>query len=250
MKNFRLWAILALVVVLAAGAGYAYWNHAIRWAPETVDQNPEEIARLLEGAGWVSPGIEGRPLYMVSFRTCPDCLRFKAEQFPDLHAAGVDTRVIEIARPDVNGLERSTAAERATVAQLWLTRDYGLLERWLSVPASAWNATDIPPADGDAARTAVVEAGSDLVEQLRPLMKANGVDFAYPLLVWWDETGQMKACACERRETYRFLREDLGLPPQSDTPQLPAGQEDAGTDPAAPPPPADADAAPAPAQAT
>lgn len=231
MRNFKLWGALALVVVLAGLGGYAWWNHEVRWRPATITDNPEEIARLLESAGWVSPGIEGRPLYMISFRTCPDCLRFKAEQFPDLHAAGVDTRVIEIARADVNGLERSTPAERATVAQLWLTRDYSLLERWLAVPASAWNATDIPPADGDAARTAVVRAGRELVEQLTPRLKANGVDFAYPLLVWWDETGQMKACACERRETYRFLRADHGLPPRSDTPQVEAGQEDAGAAP-------------------
>lgn len=244
MKNFKLWAILALVVIVAVGAGYIYWNNSVRWAPETIEENPEEIARLLESAGWVSPGIEGRPLYMVSFRTCPDCLRFKAEQFPDLHAAGVDTRVIMIARDDVNGLERSTPAERATVAQLWLTRDYGLLERWLSVPASAWNATDIPPADGDAARMAVVRAGRELVDQLKPLLEANDVDFAYPLLVWWDESGQMKACACERRETYRFLREDLGLPARSDTPRVEAGTEDAGTDPAAPAEPVPAEAAP------
>lgn len=232
MKNFRLWAILALVVLVVGGGAYAYWNMELRWRPETVDQNQEEIARLLENSGWVSPGLTGAKLYMVSFRTCPDCLRFKAEQFPDLHAAGVDTRVIEIARADVNGLAKSTPAERATVAELWLTRDWDLLERWVSVPATAWDAPGIPPADGDPARTAVVEAGRALVEQLRPLMKDNGVDFAYPLLVWWDQDGQMKACACERRETYRFLREDLGLPRDSETPEVPAGEEDRG---AAPP---------------
>lgn len=226
MKNFRLWAILALVLVVAGAGAFAYWNLELRWRPATVTKNQAEIARLLEGSGWVSPSIEGRAIYMVSFRSCPDCLRFKAEQFPDLHAAGIDTRVIEVARREVNGLERSTAAERATVAELWLNRDWGLFERWVSVPVSAWDAPGIPPADGDTARTAVVEAGRNMVDELVPLLKDNGVDFAYPLLVWWDQEGQMKACACERRETYRYLREDLGLPPQSETPLVPAGEED------------------------
>jgi hypothetical protein len=61
------------------------------------------------------------------------------------------------------------------------------------------------------ARTAVIEAGRKTVEDLRPLLKDNGVRFAYPLLVWWSKDGQMKACACERRETYRFVRKDLGI---------------------------------------
>lgn len=232
MKNFRLWAILALVLVVAGAGAFTYWNFELRWRPTTVTKNQAEIARLLEGSGWVSPGIEGRAIYMVSFRSCPDCLRFKAEQFPDLHAAGIDTRVIEVARREANGLERSTPAERATVAELWLNRDWSLFERWVSVPVSAWTAPGIAPADGDTARTAVVEAGRSMVDELIPLLKDNGVDFAYPLLVWWDQEGQMKACACERRETYRFLREDLGLPAKSETPLVPAGEEDGAPAPA------------------
>ncbi|MDP3491383.1 MAG: hypothetical protein Q8R71_14715 [Phenylobacterium sp.] len=231
MKNIRLWAILALVVVVAGVGAFAYWNHELRWRPTTMTKHQAEIARLLEGSGWVSPGVQGRAVYMVSFRSCPDCLRFKAEQFPDLHAAGVDTRVIEVARREVNGLERSTPAERATVAELWLNRDWSLFERWVSVPVSAWTAPGIPPADGDTARTAVVEAGRTMVDELIPLLKDNGVNFAYPLLVWWDQEGQMKACACERRETYRFLREDLGLEAKSDTPLVPAGEEDGALSP-------------------
>ena len=241
MKKFRLWAGLALVVTLVGLGAYAYWNFELRWRPTTMTKNQAEIARLLESAGWVSPGIEGRAIYMVSFRGCPDCIRYKAEQFPDLHAAGVDTRVIEVTRRPANGLERSTPQERATVAELWLNRNWTLLERWGAVPTAAWTAPGVPPADGDIARTAVVEAGRDMVDQLIPLLKDNGVDFAYPLLVWWDQEGQMKACACERRETYRYIREDLGLPAQSQTPLIPAGEED-GTP--APPPIAAAQPAP------
>ena len=211
MKRFQLWAILVLVLALAGAGGFAWWNYDLRWRPHTITKHQDEIARILETSGWVSPGKTGPKLYMVSFRTCPDCVRFKAEEFPLLQAAGVDTRVIEIARRDVNGVSNSTPAERATVAELWLGRSWPLMERWEDTPAEAWTAEGIPPADGDMARTAVVEAGRKLVDDLQPLLKANGVKFAYPTLVWWTKDGKMRACACERRETYRFVRKELGL---------------------------------------
>lgn len=211
MGKFKLWAALALAVLVVGGGLYAWWATDLRWRPKTIDRNQAEIARLVEEAGWVSPGRTGPKLYMIGFRSCPDCIRFKEEEFPALHAANVDTRVIEIARADVNGLSKSSPAERATVAQLWLTRSWGLFERWSSVPAEAWTAPGIPPADGDAARMAVVEAGRTLVDDLKPLLKENGVNFAYPTLIWWTADGEMKACACEKRETYRFVRKDLGV---------------------------------------
>jgi hypothetical protein len=211
MKRLGLW-LVAVIVIAAVGAGaWAYWNYDLRWRPKTITRNQAQIARILETAGWVSPGLKGPKLYMVSFRTCPDCVRFKHEEYPGLHKAGVDTRLIEIARADRNGVAKSTPAERATVAELWLNRSWALSERWDAAPVDAWTAPGLKPADGDVARTAVIEAGRKTVEDLRPLLKANGVNFAYPLLVWWTKDGQMKACACERRETYRFVRKDLGI---------------------------------------
>ena len=211
MRRFKLWSSLILAAAVVIAGGWAVWNYDLRWRPKTIVRHQAEISALLEGSGWVAPGLAGKKLYMVSFRTCPDCLRFKAEEFPKLHAAQVDTRVIEIARADVNGLAKSTPTERATIAQLWLFRDWTLLERWEAVPAAAWTAPGIPPADGDMARTAVVESGRTLVTRLKPLLKDNGVKFAYPLLVWWNDKGEMRACACEKRETYRFVRKELGL---------------------------------------
>ena len=189
MKRFGLWFV-AVVVVAAVGAGaLTYWNVELRWRPKTITRNQAEIAKILETAGWVSPGLKGQKLYMVSFRTCPDCVRFKHEEYPGLHKAGVDTRLIEIARADRNGVPKSTPAERATVAELWVNRSWALSERWDATPVEAWTAKGIAPADGDVARTAVIEAGRKTVEDLRPLLKANGVNFAYPLLVWWTSSG-------------------------------------------------------------
>ena len=210
MRRIGIWASAILVLAVIGTGLWAWWNFDLRWRPKTIDRHQAEIAQLLQQSGWVSPGLKGKPLYIVSFRSCPDCLRFRAEEFPRLHAAGVDTRVIEIARRDLNGLPQSTPAERATVAQLWLTRDWKLLEAWEAVPHQAWKAPGVPPADGDMARTAVVESGRDLVDRLKPLLKDNGVKFAYPALIWWNDKGEMRACACERREAYRFLRRELG----------------------------------------
>lgn len=211
MKNVRIWLALALVVLIAGGGYWAVWNYDLRWRPKTVTKHQAEISKILEDSGWASPGLNGQKLYVVSFRTCPDCLRFRTEQFPDLHAAKVDTRVIVMARRDKNGLAQSTPAERSTVAQLWVTRSWPLLEQWESVPVDAWTAQGIPAADGDAARTAVVEASRKMVDDLRPLLKDNGVNFAYPLLVWWTDKGEMRACACEKRQSYKFVRKELGL---------------------------------------
>lgn len=213
MRRFRTWALLTLFVALigGGGGGWAVWNYDLRWRPKTIRHDQAEIARILQTSGWVSPGLKGKTLYMVSFRSCPDCIRFMSEEFPKLHAAGIDTRVIEIARRDKNGIAKSTPAERATVAQLWLARDWRLLQAWEAVPPEAWKAPGLPPADGDMARTAVVEAGRKAVDDLAPLLKTNGVHFAYPLLVWWNDKGEMRSCACEKRETYRFVRRELGV---------------------------------------
>jgi hypothetical protein len=211
MRRLKLWVGLALVLGIVVGGVWAYWNFELRWRPKTISKNQAEIAAILQSSGWVSPNLPGKKLYMISSRTCEACARFAEKQFPDLHEKGVDTRVIAVAPNDENGAAQSTPADRATVAQLWITRDWKLLQRWQAAPADAWKAPGIPPADSDAARMAVVEAGRATVDKLTPLMKANGVRFGYPLLVWWNEAGEMRACACDKPQTYRFVRKELGV---------------------------------------
>ena len=210
MRRFKIWASVLLILAVCLAGTWAVWNFDLRWRPKTITRHQAEIAKLLQSSGWAAPGLPGAKLYMVSYRTCPDCIRFKLEEVPKFIARDVDVRIIEIARRDVNGIAKSTPAERATVAQLWLTHDWKLMERWEAVPAEAWTAPGIPPADGDMARTAVIESGRSLVDQLKPLLKDNGIKFAYPTLIWWNAKGEMRGCACEKRETYRFVRRELG----------------------------------------
>ena len=210
MRKLKLYAALAVVVLV--GLLIAWWALDLRWRPKSIDKHQAEIARILETSGWVSPpGMGEKKLYMISFRSCTDCLRFEKEAFPKLHKEKVDTRVIVMARRDDNGIERSTPIERATVAQLWITRSWPLFEAWHSMAHEAWQAPDIPPADGDMARTAVVEAGRKMVDDLTPLLKDNGIDFYYPLLIWWTKDGEMHGCACEKPQAYRRVLRELGV---------------------------------------
>jgi hypothetical protein len=213
MRSFKLWGSLILILLVMGGGLYGWWALDLRWRPHTITKNQAEIAALLKASGWVSPGLKGPVLYEIGFRSCPDCLRLRLEEFPKYHQANVDTRVILVARRDYNGVSKSTPAERSTVAELWFNRSWALLEKWESAPPEAWTAPGIAPADGDAARTAVVEQGRLLVDQIKPLLAANGVDndgFRYPTLVWWDKQGRMRACACEQQQTYRYVRQELG----------------------------------------
>lgn len=172
----------------------------------TVDE--DKIRALLTDAGWVSPGLsKTRWLYMVSFRSCPDCIRFETEEFPDIHKAGIDTRVILTARR-----ARSTAPERSGVAELWAHRSWQTFEAWTGMPVDAWTAEGLPSADTDPDRAALLEKSRVLVETLRPLLEENGVRFAYPTLIWQGKDGHLRGCACEDRITYPYIRAELGLP--------------------------------------
>ena len=213
MRKLKIIAVLVLIIAAVGGGLYGWWSLDLRWRPHTITKHQAEIASLLERSGWVSQGLAGPKLYEIGFRSCEDCIRLRLEEFPKFHKAGVDTRVILVARRDYNGLAKSTPAERSTVAELWANRKWSLLEQWETVPPAAWTAPGILPADNDAGRSAIVEQSRLLVDQLKPLLADNGVDrggFRYPTLIWWDKQGRMRACACEKRPTYRFVEAELG----------------------------------------
>ncbi len=213
MNKLKLWGALILAVLVVGGGLYGWWALDLRWRPHTITKHQAEITALLQRSGWVSPGLKGPVLYEVGFRSCEDCVRLRLEEFPRYHRVGVDTRVILVARRDRNGLSKSTPVERSTVAELWANRSWALLEAWENVPPAAWTAPGITPADTDAGRSAIVEQSRQLVDQLTPLLKDNGIDrdgFRYPTLIWWDKQGRMRGCACEKRPSYGNVRRELG----------------------------------------
>jgi len=199
---------VGLILLVGALGLFAWWWRDLRLRPHVLRRSGAAVERLLYDAGWVTEGVEGGPvLYMVAVRRCPDCLRIESEEFSRLQRAGVDLRVVMVA-PRFG----STSIERATVAELWDGRDWQDYETWTGTAERAWTAPDIPPADGDPRRIALVERGRSLVDRLRPLLAQDGLRFGYPLLVWRDPRGQVRACTCRTRDTYAYIRRDLGAP--------------------------------------
>ncbi len=214
MRRFFVWSALAAVIGLAlAGGGYwAYWNFYARFQPATITRHQAEIQQLLDESSWISAGGGGAPLYIVGYRDSAAMQRYEREEVPKLRAAGVEARILVFARPDREGLAQSTAAERATVAELWLSRDWVLYQRWTATPSRNWTAAGIPAADGNLARAAVVEAGRDFAAQLARYLGDAGLPARYPLIVWRDREGFMKACACSDSRSWAFIRDDLDAP--------------------------------------
>jgi hypothetical protein len=80
----------------------------------------------------------------------------------------------------------------------------------------AWTGEGLKSGDDDPERAALVEKGRALIETLKPLLAENGIELRYPTLIWKGEDGQLRGCACEARETYRYIRSELGLPAAPD----------------------------------
>ncbi|HWQ85169.1 hypothetical protein [Brevundimonas sp.] len=230
MRRFFVWSALAALIglVLAIGGFWAYQHFYARFQPVTVQRNQASIQRLLDESSWISAGGGGQPLYIIGYRDSAAMQRYELEEAPKLRAAGVEVRIIVFARPDREGLAQSTAAERATVAELWLTRDWTLYQRWTATPVRNWTAAGIPAADGNLARGAVVEAGRDFVASLAGKLNEEGLQTRYPLVIWRDREGFMKACACSDSRSWVFIRDDLDAPDRIETPAVAPG------DPAAP----------------
>jgi len=214
MRRFLIWSARAVVIGLAlAGGGYwAYWNFYARFQPVTIIRNQAEIQRLLDEASWVSGGGGGEPLYIIGYRDSASAQRFEREEAEKLRAGGVEVRVIVFARPDREGQVQSTPVERATVAELWLSRDWSLYQRWTATPSRDWTAAGIPASDGNLARSAVVDASRQFVTRLNALMRDAGAPTGYPLVVWRDREGFLKACACADARSWAFVRDDLNAP--------------------------------------
>ncbi len=211
MKAIRNGFVTLLVLALIGGGLFEWWNLDLRWRPHKITKNQSEISRILEGAGWVSPGLKGPKLYIIAYRDCVACIRYQEAQFATLQSAGVDTRVIILARGDVNGQSKSTPAERSTVAELWVNRSWPLFQRWSSASPATWGASGIPAADGDVARSAVVEVGRDTADKLQPLLRANGIKANYPLMIWWAKDGAMKGASGGDPHGDGYIRKDLGV---------------------------------------
>jgi hypothetical protein len=197
-----------IAVALLATAGYAWSGTDLQDRPKTL-QHEAEIASLLEHSGWVSPGLsKDKVLYMISWQACPPCIVFEHEEFPKLHAAGVDTRVIVYARAS-----SSTPQERAGVAELWKNRSWETWKRFTVIPTAAWTAAGLPP-DTVPERAALVVKSQAFADKMRVLMAANGIGtrehLNLPTLIWRGKDGHLRGCGCEKAETRKYVLQELG----------------------------------------
>jgi hypothetical protein len=217
MRRFLLILGLAAVVVVAGAVVYLMWDLDWRWRPHTVTRRQAEVAQALDQSGWVSPHLTGPKVYVILYQGCEPCQTQLPAAVAKLQAADVDTRMVVIARADRNGQALSTPQDRALTAELWTNRSWKLFQQTFpavsAAPASPnarVAAPVIPPADGDAARSAVIEVGRQLATTLGGELKDNGVGFDYPTLVWWTKDGKMRACACTSPQSLGFMEKELG----------------------------------------
>ncbi len=211
MFRFAKFAVIGLIAVATAipfGVGHSATDDA-NDRPKTLEHEAE-IKALLDGASWVSPGLsKDRVVYMVSWQSCPPCLVYERDEFPKLHAAGVDTRVIVYVRT-----ASSTPAERAGVAELWKNRSWDLWKQFVHVPTSAWTAEGLPP-DTVPERAALVIKSQDFADKMRVLMSENGIGtrehLNLPTLIWVGKDGHLRGCGCEKVESHKYVLEELGV---------------------------------------
>ena len=240
MRRFLIWTILlALIGVgLSVAAYWAYWNSYARFQPVTVVEGGVEIQALLDQSPYLAAEGGDRPVWIVGYRDSAAFQRFAGTELERLRAVGVQPRILVFARPDREGVAQSTAAERATVAELWLSRDWSLFDRWMATSPANWTAAGLPSADAPN-RAAMIDAGRELSGELIERLDDAGIDARWPLVIWRDGAGFLKVCACADSRSWPFVRDDLGVPEReapaaSPTLSAPA----APTDPAEPVAPA------------
>ncbi len=191
MNRIRRWLVFLVMLALIGGAMWLWWLVDLRGSPHTIKREQAALASALRRAGWVSPHVNGKIVYVLVTGGCPACGKFEIGPLEALRTRGVDTRIIIVAPPDRNGKAMSTPADRAAVAEFWLGRDWQLYTRWREESPTAM--AGAAPADGDAARTAVVEAARASAATIAGLLGRNGVKFGYPMAIWWNRAGEMRA---------------------------------------------------------
>lgn len=176
-------------------------------APQAITVRADELARVLQEAGWVHKGTGRVPLYVVGFRSCPDCVALEAGSYEKLESVGADIREIVYARADnAEGKPRSKPGERAMVAEIWKNRSWNLWVEWHELDPDTYYATaDLPPpADGNPERTALVQKSRDTVEKIEDILAANGIQLFVPVM-FWRENGVWQAYVGYNPQTFDAL---------------------------------------------
>ena len=160
-------------------------------APALTEETTE-LEALLAEMPWVSAPMtrdastglsDKKVVYQFSFRTCPPCLQFKEDAWPILEEAGIETRLVMTARR-----RKSTKDERTAVVELARSRDWNMAQAWMRSysPAGYYKKMTFPVTDGNAPREAELEKLRGQIVSLDEILAVNGIEMAYPTVVWQD----------------------------------------------------------------
>lgn len=176
--------------------------------PSTVKVGVAELTDALEHGPWVSPGLKGKRIYKLGFRTCPDCIRWDKTEMKAYHDAGIDTREIIYARA------KDTPAIKAVTADLACTREWTIYERWMAdVPEAYTEKYGMPPApETDQRRTACLQWGQIVHDRVKAVMKQNGWALEVPALFWRAPNGDWRVFLGDDHRAKREIRRELGVP--------------------------------------
>lgn len=215
MRRFLIWSGLAALIglILAVVGVWAYGHFYARFQPVTLDRNQADVERLLSQSSWIARGEGGEPaVYVVGAHDDPATRAWLKEEADKVRASGAQVRTILFVAPNAEGGAGGSPADRTTAAELWLGRDPQLLDRWLAARPGAWTAADLTPADGNLARMAVADAASDFSQTLKAELSRAGVRVSWPMVIWRDREGFLRACACSDRRSWAFVRDELHAP--------------------------------------
>ena len=184
MPRFLIVLVMSALAVMVTACSVPH-SQASRLTEEIT-----ELEFLLAEMPWVSEmrGVSpetssDKIIYQFSFRTCPPCISFKQQVWPKLHAAGIETRLVMTARR-----KKSTADERTAVVQLARTRDWDIVQGWMKAnsPKGYYKKMTFPAADGNKPREADLETLRSQIDMLDEILAVNGIDMAYPTVLWRD----------------------------------------------------------------
>lgn len=192
--------------LLLAGLGImGWWSLSVRERPLQVVSDAAPLEALLDSAPYISLNRGERPVYVVAPRSSPELDRWLLNDAVALAEQGREVRVIMV--PSGHG----GAAEDATIAELWLSRDIDLLAEWMSMRAEHWTAIGIEPVAGSPERLAAHAEAAALARTLMQRVGQGADDARWPLIIWRDGANQLAACLCQRSAAAKEARYALRL---------------------------------------
>jgi len=214
----RIAVLVPIIVFMLILAGIAYVavfekppvpGKMLPKTPQTITIGVAELNDALTNAPWVSPGLSGKAIYKIGFRTCPDCINYELTEFKDLHKANIDTRVIVYARRG-----QTNTVEEAIVADLACTRNWSIFTRWMEdVPEAYAEIYGTPPAaNSSKQRTACLEWGRIVRDRVANVMQQNGWPMEVPALFWRAQNGDWRVFLGDDKRAKRIIRKELGVP--------------------------------------